>query len=526
MNVTPIIKNTKLETISNIHLPQRKQAITQKVASHFATVPNLAYGQHLINFTGNAPVITKATVLSPDGGETELKPTKNGGFIVENRTNTELIYGNNAKKYLENKTTFNKDTHVIFPKKATGKITLDGKTTKIDENTAIVINKGTNAKIEVSKGYPMVMTSGSSFDWYSKYSSRSNDELVKSKYAELRAINAHLYNGEIKRDKLEDEVVSKLIEKDFVSEREDNYIKFKHYFVPEFMANELKKNGFSEDEINSLMPIYKGIRDAKMESKISKKGLRHDMSNEVIQKLKDAKILHKSNIKNDEIVYWTRNYKNSNDLKSRLNGIDFSEDELNTVVSAWRKDNKTGYDLTGLKFLSDNVSMYSFEQKLNNWSLEPSCWITNSTAMSTKDGKTMNMGTSIVQSDIETPVDMRKLHSSERLHKHPAKDDRAQSEIYLVTSGCAALNILKDGKPTVKLIKQGEVVVINPGVVHCVNSVIGEYEQLVSQIPSAFQYGFGFKEEVDENGYDMNALTKEASSELLEAKKEIDKNSK
>ncbi len=526
MNVTPIIKNTKLETISNIHLPQRKQAETQTVASHFATVPNLMYGRHLINFTGNASSITKALSLGPDGHETELKPTKNGGFIVEERTNTELIYGNNAKKYLENKTTFDKDTHVIFPKKAKGKVTIDGKTTKIDENTAIVINKGAEAKIEVSKGYPMVMTSGNSLNWYSKYSNRSDEDLIKSKYAELRAINAHLYNGEIKREKLDENIVSKLIETNFVKEKEDNYIKFNHYFVPEFMAKELAKNGFSEDEINSLMPIYKGIRDAKIESKISKKGLRHDMSDEVIQKLKDAKILHKSNIKNDEVVYWTRNYKNSAELKSRLKDIEFSDDDLNTVVTAWRKDNKTGYDLTGLKFLSDNISMYSFDQKLNNWSLEPSCWITNSTAMSTKDGKTMNMGTSIVQSDIETPVDMRKLHSSEKLHKHPAREDKAQSEIYLVTSGCAALNILKDGKPTVKLIKQGEVVVINPGVVHCVNSVIGEYEQLVSQIPSAFQYGFGFKEEVDENGYDMNALTQEATSELLEAKKEIDKDSK
>ena len=145
MNVTPIIKNTKLETISNIHLPQRKQAETQTVASHFDTVPNLMYGRHLINFTGNAPSITKALSLGPDGHETELKPTKNGGFIVEERTNTELIYGNNAKKYLENKTTFDKDTHVIFPKKAKGKVTIDGKTTKIDENT---LNGILNGKIQ------------------------------------------------------------------------------------------------------------------------------------------------------------------------------------------------------------------------------------------------------------------------------------------------------------------------------------------------------------------------------------------
>lgn len=131
MNVTPIIKNTKLETISNIHLPQRKQAETQTVASHFATVPNLMYGRHLINFTGNAPSITKALSLGPDGHETELKPTKNGGFIVEERTNTELIYGNNAKKYLENKTTFDKDTHVIFPKRLKAKLQLTVKQQKL-----------------------------------------------------------------------------------------------------------------------------------------------------------------------------------------------------------------------------------------------------------------------------------------------------------------------------------------------------------------------------------------------------------
>lgn len=526
MNVTPIIKNTKLETISNIHLPQRKQAETPKIASHFATLPNLAYGKHLINFTGNAPSITKATVLSPDGHETELKPTKNGGFIIEERTNTELIYGNNAKKYLENTNTFDRDTHVVFPKKATGKVTIDGKTTEIKENTAFVINKGSNAKFEVTKGYPMLMASDKNFDWYSNYSNQSDDQMIKNKYAELMWINARLYNGEINKNKFDQNVVNKLIEKEIVDVKDNDYVKFKHYYVPEYQAKELEKNGFSKEEVDSLMPLYTSVRNAKMESKISKKGTRHEMSDEVIQKLKDEKVLHKSNIPHDEKVFWTKDFKNEDELRGRLDRNKFSDDEVNTVVSAWKQDNKTGYDLTGLKFLSDDIAMYSFDKKLNNWSLEPSCWVTNSTAMSTKDGKAMSLGTSMVQSDIEIPVDMRKLHSSEKLHKHPARDDKAQSEVYLVTSGCAALNILKDGKPTVKLVKQGEVVVINPGVVHCVNSVIGEYEQLVSQIPSAFQYGFGFKEDVDENGYDMDALTREATTELTEVKKEIDKEPK
>ena len=44
---------------------------------------------------------------------------------------------------------------------------------------------------------------------------------------------------------------------------------------------------------------------------------------------------------------------------------------------------------------------------------------------------------------------------------------------------------------------------------------MGEYEQIVTQLPSAFQYGFGFKKTVDlPQGYDQKALEKEAFEKL------------
>ena len=45
---------------------------------------------------------------------------------------------------------------------------------------------------------------------------------------------------------------------------------------------------------------------------------------------------------------------------------------------------------------------------------------------------------------------------------------------------------------------------------------MGEYEQVVSQIPSAFQYGLAFKENMDlPQGYTEAQMEEEARKELL-----------
>ena len=72
------------------------------------------------------------------------------------------------------------------------------------------------------------------------------------------------------------------------------------------------------------------------------------------------------------------------------------------------------------------------------------------------------------------------------------------------------------GVPQIKVLREGEMAVIPPNTPHCVNSVMGEYEQVVSQIPSAFQYGLSFKENYElPQGYTEEALEEQAKKELL-----------
>ena len=115
---------------------------------------------------------------------------------------------------------------------------------------------------------------------------------------------------------------------------------------------------------------------------------------------------------------------------------------------------------------------------------------------------------------------MDELRKGEKLHKHPNREERRQTEMYMVTSGAAALVVVKNGKPEVKILKAGDFAVIDAGVEHCVNSVLGEYEHIVVQVPSAFQYGFDFKCITPEpEGYNKENITKEAATALQQTRK-------
>ena len=171
-----------------------------------------------------------------------------------------------------------------------------------------------------------------------------------------------------------------------------------------------------------------------------------------------------------------------------------------------------------MKFINDNAAIYCLDDKINNWSMEKSCWLTNSTELSNRKNGAPSIGTSIVQADKSMPTPMSKLRKGEHLHTHPGQADRSQTEIYVVTSGSAALTVVRNGVPQIKVLREGEMAVIPPNTPHCVNSVMGEYEQVVSQIPSAFQYGLAFKQNYDlPQGYTEEALEEQARKELLAA---------
>ena len=151
--------------------------------------------------------------------------------------------------------------------------------------------------------------------------------------------------------------------------------------------------------------------------------------------------------------------------------------------------------------------------------LEKTNWVTNSTALSSSKGITPFVGVSMVQTDENKVFSMDDLRRDERLHSHPNLNEKRQTELYMITSGAAALIVVKEGKPQIRIIKEGDLAVVGAGVSHCVAGVLGEYEHIVAQVPSAFQYGYGFKLISEPPiGYDDKSLKQESVYALSEAR--------
>ena len=233
--------------------------------------------------------------------------------------------------------------------------------------------------------------------------------------------------------------------------------------------------------------------------------------------MKERGILYDNKKYEDKYIYWRNFYGNENDLRAELYSKGFSKDEEDKIIESWKETNMTGFDLSGLKFIDENVALYDLNGKLNNWTQEKTNWISNSTALANNEGKTPFIGTSLVQTDENKVFAMSEIRKEEKLHAHPNLEEKRQTEVYLITSGAAALNVVKNGKSCVKILKQGELAVVGPGVQHCVNSILGEYEHIVVQIPSAFQYGFSFKSIVEPpEDYNEEQLKQEAFKNLYE----------
>ncbi len=519
-----------------------------------------------ISFRGNTPDIKRAFLITSDKDVPLLETKENGSYVIDFDSQTEVVYGKNALSYLDKTDNFLYDTQIIIPKKCEGELVLDGKTIPLPENSAAMINADTAAKVKIKKGYPMVIFSKKDYDWYEHYGRDVKNENIKNKFLELTYFNSHLYNGDFppamllsdeftnndflhslgldkyksannliydlssKRDMMTDEMrqkydkaralLDKLFEKDIISAKPNGYIRFNQFYNNEYQEKFLKEKGFTDDEIAEIMPIFTQTNTVHSDSRLARAGSAEGMPQALISRLKESGILH-NNKKNLDKIYWRETFGNEENLRNKLGKHDFSEEEKNEVVNYWRKSGNTAYDISGLKFINDDVAVYNLNDKLNNWTLEKTNWVSNSTALKSGGEKTPFIGVSLVQADEDNIYEMSELRKGEKLHRHPNLEERKQTEMYLITSGAAALTIIKNGKPKIKILKEGDLAIIAPAVEHCVNSVLGEYEQIVAQVPSAFQYGFDFKCIAKEpEGYNEADMVKKAKVRLRKIKHE------
>lgn len=523
---------------------------------------NLKANYMPINFCGNAQKIKNAFIITENQKDVPLLQTRqNNSYIVDFDSQTEIVYGIDAVKFLDLTDEFEYDTQVIVPKKCEGVLHIDEKNIPLKENSAVLINAGTKANVEITKGQPMMVVTKKDYQWYERYGKDAKDLNIKNKFLELMYFNSHLFNGEFtldvllpdklrdgdflkslsvdkwesrgnivqelydKKDLLDEkdaktvefikETIDKLYEKKVIIPCEDEFVKFKECYTPQYNHKILLEKGFTEEQIRLFASIYNQTRMVKLDSKFAIKNSAKDYSPELIRKMKDKDFFYDNKKDADENVYWKKCFGNETSLRQALLNAGFSKKEQDDVVDNWYKINNTGFDLSGLKFINQNAAVYNLDDKLNNWTHEKTNWLTNSTAISSTDGKTPFIGVSMVQSDEEKVIKMSDIRREEKLHVHPNLDERRQAEIYMITSGSAALNLVRDGKPCIKVLKEGDLAVVAPGVPHCINSIKGEYEHIVTQIPSAFQYGFGFKQIVEPpEGYDEEELYQEAINSL------------
>ncbi len=557
----------KITTVQKYEVKKKKKSevvgsfIFDKNLSSYS-IENLQANYAPVSFKGNAPKITNAYIITGEKEDLPLLVTKkNESYVIDFDSQTEIIYGVDAVRYLDQASDFHYDTQVIFPKKSEGILHIEGKKIPLSENSAVMINSGTNAKVEVKKGYPLMIISKKDYDWYERYGKDAKDLNIRNKFLELMYYNSHLYNGEftpnvLLPEKLRDEaflksisidkwvvrndlvielyakkdllneqdretveftkgLMDKLYQKQIILAKDDGYVSFVPLYNVNYMKSYLMHNGFSEKEINLLLPIYKQARQVHMDAMFSHRNPVEGYNSDLIEKMKEKGILYSNKKDADRWIYWKECFGNEESLRKRLTKEGFTLEEQAEVVRNWNSANNTGFDISGLKFIDENVAVYNLDDKLNNWTHEKTNWVTNSTAIASTEGKTPFIGVSMVQTDEKRPIKMSELRREEKLHAHPNLEEKRQTEIYVITSGAAALNVVKEGKSCVKILKEGELAVVGPGVSHCVNSILGEYEHIVAQVPSAFQYGFSFKSIVDNpDDYDESELQKAAFEEL------------
>ncbi|MBR6162635.1 hypothetical protein IKQ26_01915 [bacterium] len=519
-----------------------------------------------LSFTGNAPKIKRAYIISSKEDNIPLMPTKErNSYIVEFDSQTELLYGEDAIKFLNSTDSFEYDTQVLLPKKAEGVLQTEGKTVKLAENSAVLIGAGTKAKITDIKGYPTVVLTKQDHSWYERYSKTAKDSNIRDKFLELMYYNSHLYNGDFSpnallpdrirdegylkalgidkwgsknnilcllydsRDKLPEgdryivetakSAMDKLYANNCIQQAEDGFVRLTPYYNSEYFENYLSEKGLTNEEIKILSPVTKRARRVRLDSKIACMNWAKDYREDLIPRLKEAKIFHNNKTHLDK-VYWQELFPNEALLRARLQKSGFNKEDEDSVVESWHKTNMTGFDISGLKFINNDIAVYNLDDKINNWTQEATNWLSNSTELASTKGDAPFLGVSFVQCD-EGLHSIHEIRQGESLHSHPALEMKKQSEIYMITSGAAALTVVKNDKPQICILKEGDLAIIGPGVKHCINSVMGEYEQVVTQVPSSFQYGFGFKQqEKYPAGFDESTLDMEAAQKLNDYLKE------
>ena len=165
MQINGINSTANINTEKSPDIPAKNIDVSfQKPNSFAADIPSSVYRANYapnLSFTGNAPKIKQAFIITGDEEDVPLRVTeKNRSFIIDFDSQSEIIYGTAAIDFLDGNNEFEYDTQIIFPKNCEGSLYLEnGKKVPLSENSGVLINKKTKAKVKIEKGYPFIIMS-------------------------------------------------------------------------------------------------------------------------------------------------------------------------------------------------------------------------------------------------------------------------------------------------------------------------------------------------------------------------------
>lgn len=438
-------------------------------------------------------------------GVESLPIRPDGGVLVERETGTVAYTGAAARAFLGEPRRFDKETEVVIPDGASARVTIGAETCQVDESAIVLIPAGATARVEVLHQDPLIIQTERAPGWYRKHLPATPF------YDELAARNQQIVDGQtILRAAFPQSLLPKL-EAQGVVRDEGKRVRWADFRTPDALRDSLQ--GLTEVEKELTERLWADTVRRRLFGNSAGRVARNTFREQDVERLVDAGLVVPMRLSPQDLR-WSK-YVAEPELRERLHAAGFRGADSERVVDVWRQTSNAGYDISGMNWQKEGVILYTHRGRLNMWSETPTEWLVASTSFAAKEPFTVGVST-VRAADRQEPIPFRDIRPAESLHSHPVSDGATQTEAYLVSKGKGALLTVQDGRPVLEILHAGDMAVLQPGVKHAVLAVDGDYEQLVFQVPSTFQYGFRFKEshEYSDLGMSYETILETARREL------------
>ncbi|MBN1493427.1 MAG: DUF1868 domain-containing protein [Candidatus Omnitrophica bacterium] len=174
-----------------------------------------------------------------------------------------------------------------------------------------------------------------------------------------------------------------------------------------------------------------------------------------------------------------------------------------------------GYNKTGLVWERKGVLVYEKERRRSLWAPdEPLASPADSVTYGGKNQKPpIACGIFFNADDYSKKKHMpfKEIRPAESLHRHPrGAGSESQTEIYFIAKGTAGLLFIERGIPQLLFLRAGDMAIVAPDTMHEILFVgSGRYEHVAVQVPSTYQYGYKFRENISDvirTSFGLNVL--------------------